>query len=113
MNPLITFLAAYGLAKIYEKLPYHIQQEIKQVFNLHHGTIGCLSIILGIITKNAHLIASGEALAIHDRKDAPLWKIDIEKIVNSFKQKINNILEESRNQVYYPTQNRFYLQKRY
>ncbi len=106
---MITFLAAYGLVKIYEKLPLHIQQQIRQVFNLHHGTIGCLLIILGIIAKNVHLISSGGAFVIHDRKDAPLWKNDIERIIAILKSK----LEQFKAQQRYQIQTRYYFPNRF
>ena len=104
-----SFLATLGIAEIYERLPLGLQQRIKQILNLHHGTVGIIIALIALLSGSLVWLSIGGALMLHDRKDANLWKKDIERIITILKSK----LEQFRVQQYYPTQTRYYLPNRF
>ncbi|MEX2060614.1 MAG: hypothetical protein WD966_06115 [Nitrosopumilaceae archaeon] len=112
IDPFTAFLVTYGLAELYERLSPQIQQRIKQIFNLHHGTIGAIIEIIGLLKGNNSLMSTGAALMLHDGKDAPLWIQDIERIVDSLARKIDQIIGQQ-NQQPHITQARYYLPNRF
>ena len=112
IDSLTSFLITCGLLELYEKLSPELQQKIKQIFNLHHGTIGALIEILGILKGDPRLMVAGGVLMYHDRNDAPLWKKDIGRIINSAIQKLKENFEQSKQQSYI-TQTRYYLPDRF
>ena len=98
-EPLLAVLATYGLVKWYESQPLPTQQQIRQIFNLHHGTVGLFLVLVGLLKNDARVISVGLYLMFHDRKDAPLWKNDLDSI----SKKINQILEQPKQQLPYIT----------
>ena len=105
-----SFLATLGIAELYERLPPLLQQRIKQVLNLHHGTIGVLIVALTVLLSSSLVwLSVGSALMFHDRKDVHLWKKDIEKIIRILKSK----LEQFRAQQQYQIQPQFFIPNRF
>ena len=104
-----SFLVTLGIAEFYERLPPFLQQRIRQTLNLHHGTVGVILALISLLSGSLVLLSVGGALMLHDRKDAPLWKKDIELIINILRSKF----EQFKAQQYYSTQTRYYLPSRF
>ena len=104
-----SFLVTLGIAELYEKLPPFLQQRIKQVLNLHHGTIGVIIALIAVLSGSLLWLSVGSALLFHDRKDVHLWKKDIEKIIGILK----NRLEQFRAKQQYQIQPQFFIPNRF
>jgi hypothetical protein len=85
-------VGAYVLPEIYERLSPETKQKIKSIFPIHHGTLGETVAIGGALTGNVPAVLVGGTWMYHDRKDAPYWEQDIERIKQSVNAKINEIL---------------------
>jgi len=109
INPATSFLATLGVAELYERLPPFLQQRIKQVLNLHHGTIGIIVALIALLSGSLIWFGVGSALMLHDRKDDHLWKKDIEKMIAILRTKYEQFKEQQRyqTQTYNYTYNRF------
>lgn len=92
----VWILGTYGILKIYDQLPPEIQQKIKSILNLHHGTLGEGMALGGVITGIEPLTLVGGTMMHHDRKDAPYWPQDIERIKISIKQKVQQFLDQQK-----------------
>ncbi len=103
MTPATSFLATLGIAELYERLPVSLQQSIRQTLNLHHGTIGVILALIALLYGSLAIGSIGAALMLHDRKDAPLWKKDIENMIRILKSKF----EQFQTQQQYQSQFRF------
>jgi hypothetical protein len=112
INQTTSFLATLGIAELYERLPPFLQQRIKQVLNLHHGTIGIIIALIAVLSGSLIWLGVGSALMLHDRKDAQLWKKDIEKIIAILRAKYEQFKAQQQRQAYI-TQTRFYLPSRF
>ena len=93
VHPLWYGVGAYALAEAYEKLPPEIKQWVKKTFNVHHGTIGAGATVGGALTGNVPLMTFGSGLMYHDRRDTLEWSKDIQRIIDSANNKINQILD--------------------
>ena len=98
IHPIWYGVGAYGLAEAYERLPPEIKHWVKRTFNTHHGTIGAGAVVGGAITGNIPLMTLGGGLMYHDRKDAPEWPKDIQRIVDLASNKVNQILDNLKQQ---------------
>ena len=69
-----SFLAGLILPKIYESVftPQE-KHEWKKQFDFHHGALGAVACVLGILTNSPKLAAFGAGLAIEDWKDRNNW----------------------------------------
>lgn len=73
-SPFWYLVGAIGLAVLYEK--YATPQEKTNWENqvkVHHGEVGVLAFLLGVLTDSPRLTAVGAGLALHDVKDASKW----------------------------------------
>jgi len=64
----------WTISKIYQK--YTTPDEKNRFENwvkLHHGEVGFLGFLLGLLVKSPTTIGVGAGLMYHDRKDVPLW----------------------------------------
>ena len=109
IDPSTSFLATLGIAELYERLPPNLQQRIKQVLNLHHGTIGIIVALIALLSGSLIWLSVGSALMLHDRKDAYLWKKDIGRIIAILRAK----LAQFKSQQQYQTQTYYYLPSRF
>ena len=109
VNPVTSFLATLGIAELYERLPPFLQQRIKQVLNLHHGTIGIIIALIALLSGSLILLGVGSALMLHDRKDIHLWKKDIERMITILRAKY----EQFKSQKQYQTQTYYYQPSRF
>ena len=107
-----SFLVTLGIAELYERLPPFLQQRIRQILNLHHGTIGVIIALIGLLSGYLLLLGVGGALMLHDRKDAPLWKKDIERVISILHSKLEQF-KVQQNQPTYISQARYYLPNRF
>lgn len=107
-----SFLVTLGIAEFYERLPLDLQQRIRQILNLHHGTIGVIIALIGLLSGYLLLLGVGGALMLHDRKDAPLWKKEVERIISILRSKLEQFRDQQRQQTYI-TQARYYLPNRF
>lgn len=67
-------IGAVGLAVLYDK--YVTPEEKKEWENkikMHHGEIGVLASLVGILTKSPRLTAVGVGLTAHDWDDRNNW----------------------------------------
>lgn len=108
-----SFLATLGIAELYERLPLDLQQRIKQILNLHHGTVGVIIALIALLSGSLVWLTIGGALMLHDRKDAPLWKKDIEKIINILRSKLEQFKTQQQSQQLYRIQTRYGLPNRF
>ncbi len=109
LDPSTSFLATLGIAELYERLPPFLQQRIKQVLNLHHGTIGVIIALIALLSGSFIWLGVGSALMLHDRKDAHLWKKDIERMIAILRAKY----EQFKSQQQYQTQTYYYPSSRF
>jgi hypothetical protein len=73
-SPFWYFLGAIGLAVIYDK--YATPDDKANWENrvkMHHGEVGLLAFLVGMLTDSPRLTAVGAALALHDINDANKW----------------------------------------
>ena len=73
-DPLWYGVAGLTLPKMYDNL-FTPQQKLswKQQFPIHHGSVGVLALIGGILTNNTKLALFGVGLVLDDWKDRNQW----------------------------------------
>ena len=98
IDPTTSFLVTLGIAERYERLPLFLQQRIKQVLNLHHGTIGAIIALIALLSGSLLWLSVGSALMLHDRKDVHLWKKDIERIIAILRAKYEQFKYQQQSQ---------------
>lgn len=68
------FVGSVVTAHIYDK---HVAPTDKQKWEnsvmMHHGEVGILMVLAGLLTKSPGLAAAGAGLALHDSSDHGLW----------------------------------------
>lgn len=67
------FWIGIGAFVIYELLSPQIKAEIKSIFNVHHGELGALASVLGVLTNNPKLTGAGAGLMFTDLQDEDQW----------------------------------------
>ena len=73
-NPLWYGITGFAIPKIYETSFTPQQKQVwKQQLPIHHGAIGILAFIGGILTNNPKLALFGAGLALDDWKDRKDW----------------------------------------
>jgi len=74
VNPIILFLGAIAVAEIYRRYTTDDEkQDWENKVQIHHGEIGALAAILGVLTGHYGAAATGLGLALHDVDDAQKW----------------------------------------
>jgi hypothetical protein len=74
MNPWLALGAGLALPEAYEQnASLEFRSRLQRFTDAHHGEIGVLAFLAGVVTKSPALTAFGLGLAIHDRKDANDW----------------------------------------
>lgn len=73
VSPFLWLLAGMAAPKFYEKFSPEQKDEWKKKYPMHHGEVGVLMILGGVLSKNAGLAAFGTGLAIEDWKDRDEW----------------------------------------
>ena len=73
-SPFWYLLGAVGLAVLYDKYVTPEQKrEWKNKVKLHHGEVGALMAIVGLLSESPRLTATGIGLALHDVNDSHKW----------------------------------------
>ena len=74
LNSEESFLAGFLLPKVHESvLSPQEKREWKNDFPIHHGAVGVVACVIGILTKSPRLTAFGIGLALDDWKDRNQW----------------------------------------
>lgn len=73
VSPFLWLMAGMAATKLYEKFSPEQKNDWKKKYPMHHGEIGVLMVLGGILSKNAGLSAFGAGLAIDDWKDKDEW----------------------------------------
>lgn len=67
-------VGAVGLAIIYDKyLTPEEKLNWESKVKMHHGEVGVLALLAGILTESPRLTAVGAGLTLHDIDDANKW----------------------------------------
>lgn len=67
-------IGAIGLAILYDKyVTPEEKREWEDKIKMHHGEIGSLMAVVGLLTESPRLTATGIGLAVHDIDDINKW----------------------------------------
>lgn len=67
-------IGAVGLAIVYDKyITPEQKREWENQIRMHHGEIGALMALFGLLTESPRLTATGVGLALHDINDINKW----------------------------------------
>lgn len=74
VNPLWYLVGAVGLAIIYDKyLTPEEKSNWENKVKMHHGEVGILALLVGILTDSPRLAAVGAGFTLHDINDVNKW----------------------------------------
>jgi hypothetical protein len=74
MNPWVGLLAGATLPEAYERYTSpEFKSKLRGFTDAHHGELGVIAILAGLVTKSPALTTFGLGLAYHDRADANEW----------------------------------------
>lgn len=63
-----------GAAETYRMVATQEQKDRWEgLVNIHHGEVGIVCIVLGVLTRSPTILGIGIGLAIHDIRDALKW----------------------------------------
>ncbi len=66
-------LGTIAVAELYRNFTSEEKQEWENKIRMHHGEVGALMALVGLLTESPRLAATGIGLAVHDINDVNKW----------------------------------------